>query len=200
MGARPEESIVLLTGFGPFGGHEVNASWKAVQELERRGMSDNIKLHTVEVPVEYKFVTEELPRIEKQLKPKLIVHVGVSGVTEVVQIETCAHKIGYDREDISGCTPCEEEQCKQECLKTSLDVSKMIKFCEKHKCCCKIEPSSNAGRYLCEFIYYTSLCCKIAPSLFVHVPCLNEPYPKEELAKALELVILAALSQMDKEM
>ena len=33
-------SVVLVTGFGPFQNHTVNASWAAVQELEKMGVQD----------------------------------------------------------------------------------------------------------------------------------------------------------------
>ena len=56
---------------------------------------------------------------------------------------------------------------------------------------------SLSPRYLCEFIYHTSLKADIAPALFVHVPCLDLPYTKEELADALKHIILAALRQIE---
>ena len=33
-------SVVLVTGFGPFHHHTVNASWAAVQELQKIGVRD----------------------------------------------------------------------------------------------------------------------------------------------------------------
>ena len=40
---------VLVTGFGPFAHHSVNASWAAVQELEAVGISQPARLVTKEV-------------------------------------------------------------------------------------------------------------------------------------------------------
>ena len=40
---------VLVTGFGPFRHHPVNASWAAVQELEAIGISQPTQLVTKEV-------------------------------------------------------------------------------------------------------------------------------------------------------
>jgi hypothetical protein len=50
-----------------------------------------------------------------------------------------------------------------------------------------------AGHYLCDFVFYKSLHCSQGKSLFIHVPPLDKPYTKEELASTmihiLELVI-----------
>ena len=49
----------------------VNASWVAVQELEKIGLGDNVNLITVEVPVEYDTVTTSVPSLWQQYKPKV---------------------------------------------------------------------------------------------------------------------------------
>jgi len=181
-------------GFGPFEGHPVNASWEAVKELSKRDFPDGVNLHTKDIPVEYLYVEEEIPNLEKELNPDLIIHVGVSGVTECLQIEERAHSYGYVRGDIKGNLP--NKALDQECLTTSLDIADLRMFCDKCCCSCRIERSEDAGRYLCEFIYYTSLRAGLAPTLFVHVPCLDQPYAKEELADALKYIILAARRQI----
>ena len=58
MGAHPkEQDRVVVTGFGPFGIHKVNASWVAVQELKNLGLEDPfVDLITEEIQVDYDFV------------------------------------------------------------------------------------------------------------------------------------------------
>ena len=58
MGAHPkEQDRVVVTGFGPFGIHKVNASWVAVQELKNLGLEDPfVDLVTEEIQVDYDFV------------------------------------------------------------------------------------------------------------------------------------------------
>eukprot|EP00794_Sanderia_malayensis_P009670 gene9670-10656_t len=189
------KNVVLLTGFGAFSGHDVNASWVAVEELAKTGVSDHVELHAMKVPVDYKYVTEKLPAIELELNPDLIIHVGVSGVTSVVQVEEFAHNKGYHKTDIHGYCPPESEE-EQERLTTTIDTRELRNYCENHDCFCTIESSQDAGRYLCEFIYYKSLRCEVAPALFVHVPCLNAPYCKEKLASTLKYIILGTLKQI----
>ena len=52
-----------------------------------------------------------------------------------------------------------------------------------------------SSRYLCDFIYYTSLSINSTCTAFVHVPPLNKPYSAVELACGLRHAILAMLEQ-----
>ena len=58
MGAHPkEQDRVVVTGFGPFGVHKVNASWVAVQELKKKGLDDPfVDLVVEEIKVDYHYV------------------------------------------------------------------------------------------------------------------------------------------------
>lgn len=71
-----ENKKILVTGFGPFGKHAVNASWEAVKELEK--MSDDlnqrygIQLITENVPVAYDHVSKRIPELWEHHKPMVI--------------------------------------------------------------------------------------------------------------------------------
>uniref|UniRef100_A0A2K6A2I0 Pyroglutamyl-peptidase I n=1 Tax=Mandrillus leucophaeus TaxID=9568 RepID=A0A2K6A2I0_MANLE len=57
--------------FGPFGEHTVNASWIAVQELEKLGLGDSVDLHVYEIPVEYKTVQRLIPALWEKHSPQI---------------------------------------------------------------------------------------------------------------------------------
>ncbi|XP_028407110.1 pyroglutamyl-peptidase 1-like [Dendronephthya gigantea] len=196
---------VLVTGFGPFGEHKINASWEAVKELESIGFGNNINLTTQEIPVEYETVSALIPALWQKYKPRVCVHVGVSGFTDVVQLETCAHNLDYCREDISYKCP-SRNSCVlggSECLQTDLNVEKICQEVDSKLCPCKLETSCDAGRYLCEFIYYSSLHQSLKPEhtgssvVFIHVPVLDQPYTKTQLGQTLKFVILQILKQLN---
>ena len=63
--------VCSFIGFGPFGNHNVNASWEAVQELEKLVTSDEFVLVTREIPVEYDTVKTLVPSLWKQFQPKV---------------------------------------------------------------------------------------------------------------------------------
>lgn len=64
---------ILVTGFGPFDIHVVNASWEAVKELSKLWTSAeefaDIKLITEEIPVSYNYVSTQVPLLWKKHNP-----------------------------------------------------------------------------------------------------------------------------------
>lgn len=64
------EDIVIITGFGPFGEHKVNASWEAVRLLQKFKI-DGAKIVVEEIPVTYSYVEERIPLLWENYKPKV---------------------------------------------------------------------------------------------------------------------------------
>ncbi|XP_014115780.1 PREDICTED: pyroglutamyl-peptidase 1 isoform X2 [Pseudopodoces humilis] len=120
---KPRRAVVV-TGFGPFGEHAVNASWIAVQELEKLGLRDDVDLHVYEVPVEYQTVQRLIPALWKKHSPQLVVHVGVSGMATTVTLEKCGHNVGY--KGLDNCRFCPGSQCcvegGPECIDSIIDM------------------------------------------------------------------------------
>lgn len=64
------ENVILVTGFGPFGEHKVNASWEAVKLLRDREIN-GAKIVVEEIPVVYTYVEEQVPLLWKRYNPKV---------------------------------------------------------------------------------------------------------------------------------
>lgn len=190
---------VIVTGFGPFGDHNVNASWEAVKELKKLGVAHNVQLITEEIPVEYQTVKHLIPHMWKQHNPDLVVHVGVSGVAEELTIETIAHNEGYKRHDITENTAPSQCYLKNgcDCLSTGFDVEKLCKEINESSCLAMAVQSNDAGRYLCEYTFYASLSEKTSCVSFIHVPPLGSPYSAPELGDGLRCAILGMLKQLE---
>lgn len=77
MGSNEEfpayEETVIVTGFGPFGVHKINASMETVKLLRSLDIERElgIQLVTKEIPVEYDYVKNEIPILWKLYKPKV---------------------------------------------------------------------------------------------------------------------------------
>ncbi|XP_020796561.1 pyroglutamyl-peptidase 1 [Boleophthalmus pectinirostris] len=192
---------VIVTGFEPFGEHAVNASWVAVQELDRIGLGEDIDLFVCEVPVEYQAVQTLLPSMWEEHQPLLVVHVGVSGLAKAVTLEQCGHNKGYRRLD-NCCFSPESECCIEdgpECISSVLDMEAVCKRVSEAGGRAKVTVSKDAGRYLCDYTYYTSLFVGNGRSAFIHVPPLGKPYSSEELGRALQTIITEMLTQLEGE-
>jgi hypothetical protein len=70
--ANPKD-VVLVTGFGPFGEHKTNASWESVKLLSATDIEKElgIQLVTMEIPVEYNFVQQNIPALWDAYKPQV---------------------------------------------------------------------------------------------------------------------------------
>ncbi|XP_036940044.1 pyroglutamyl-peptidase 1-like [Acanthopagrus latus] len=190
---------VLVTGFEPFGEHAVNSSWVAVQELERMGLGEDVDLHVCEVPVEYQAVQSLLPSLWKEHQPQLVVHVGVSGLATTVTLEQCGHNKGYKRLD--NCRFCPASHCCMEngpdCIQSVLDMEKVCKRVNDSALGVTLSVSEDAGRYLCDYTYYTSLHLGQGRAAFIHVPPLGKPYSSQDLGRALQAAVQEMLKLLE---
>ena len=184
---------ILLTGYGPFAGHEVNSSWVVVQELQSMGVvhqGRSIPLVIKEIPVIYDAVHEEVPKLWSEHNPRLCVHTGVSDYTEL-KIEQYARNSAFNFFDVTGKCP-KNYQCESgapEKLETSMDVKLIADSANKRQNEVTVAVSQDAGKYLCEFIYYKSLHIGNKPTLFVHLPTIGLPYSSTQMATGLKHII-----------
>nr|KAG5697761.1 hypothetical protein BaRGS_026718 [Batillaria attramentaria] len=172
-----------LLGFGPFGNHKINASSEAVKHLKKEGLqNDKVQLVTLELPVEYEAVKKKIPHLWREYNP----------------VNSKLTHDGYDKPDVQGKCPdthCCVEEKDQCCLLVSginmNQVCKRVNDAGTVKACV----SDDAGRYLCDFAYFTSLNMDHCKSAFIHVPPLDAPYSAAQLASGLRVAINAMLEQ-----
>ena len=187
---------ILVTGFGPFGQYTVNPSWEAVKALPPV-VNETTEVVTRHVAVAYDVVRKAIPEWLEELRPDCVINVGV-GEQGCLKLETVAHNSGYVKPDINGNLPpngCVVDGNSSDTINTDLEVDRLLALIKpKWKC----SRSTDAGRFLCEFIYYTSLHQSTQTvtttgghpqCLFVHLPPVGAPYSQEELNNALKLII-----------
>ncbi|XP_015435399.1 PREDICTED: pyroglutamyl-peptidase 1, partial [Dufourea novaeangliae] len=183
----------LITGFGPFTGHVINASWEAVKELSKLSVDSEelkgVKVITKEIPVSYDDVSSYVPKLLKKYNPMVILHVGVSSKAECLTIECCAHNNGYIKPDIHNKCP-DEYAVIPQILNTTINVSEVCDVVNEssRETDCNACISYNAGKYLCEYIFYKSLQIRPMKTLFVHVPDFNK-YSSIQTAKGLYCIL-----------
>ncbi|XP_017889153.1 pyroglutamyl-peptidase 1 [Ceratina calcarata] len=188
-----KKHVVLVTGFGPFDNHIVNASWEAVRELNKlcANSKELIDVHVIAkaIPVSYEDVNACIPKLWEEHKPMVVLHVGVSSNAKCLTIECLAHSTGYVRSDIYGKCP-KESTVEPEIFETKIDVKKICNMINDNseQITCNACISRNAGKYLCEYIFFKSLQISPKRTLFVHVPDFHH-YSSLQTAKGLYYIL-----------
>ncbi|CAM4740938.1 unnamed protein product [Rotaria magnacalcarata] len=173
--------VVLITGFGPFRSILNNPSWQVAKALKNyREWNCPIHIILEEVDVTYDHVSTKVPEYWLKYNPTLVIHIGVAA-------------------DNNGTLP---EDCR--CVKT--DAPEMLTtLLPIDVVCAKVERRTNlpvkvsgdAGRFLCEFIYYQSLFIDPKRTVFIHIPELDETFTIENLAETIQLIIYELLRCVD---
>ncbi|KAH8814913.1 putative pyroglutamyl peptidase type I [Xylogone sp. PMI_703] len=203
-----DEFTILVTGFAPFTSrYPVNPSWEIARALppflppsssgalssksSDPNPSVRILVHPEPVKVAYKNVRELVPNLwERAAGPKLdlVLHIGMASGRTYYSAERRAHRDGYAMRDVDGELLGDEDKVGEEFywhglpheLKTTLDVDEVWRTWKKSLPDCDIRISEDPGRYLCDFIYYSSLAHlyrkgEDARVLFLHVPVDSDP-------------------------
>lgn len=168
---------VVVTYFEPFGGRTTNASKEVVS------LFDGYQIK--ELPVSWSKISSCLDEILID-EPDYLFLIGEAGSYKEITMERTAHNISFGK-DNEGVNKDNEEIISgdKESKTTLFDLSKL-----------PYKVSDNAGKYLCNYVYYLALSktkhCKV---LFVHLPYIEESGPnsldnlKKDLLNIVETLI-----------
>ncbi|XP_067411717.1 pyroglutamyl-peptidase 1-like protein isoform X2 [Emydura macquarii macquarii] len=164
--------------------------------MSKLGLGENVDLHIMQLPVAYQKAKELVCKIWTTLQPLLTVHIGLASSSKAIIIfEQCGKNKGYKEMDVCGFCP--EGGC---CL---LDGPERIESTINMKTLWKnisvegidVVFSRDAGRYICDYTYYTSLYYGNRRAAFIHVPPLSKLITADFLGRALQIIILEMLKQ-----
>ena len=105
----------------------------------------------------------------------------------------------YCHTDNTGLVP-ETGQCiKNDAPRMLRTIIPLVDICARvqHRSKLPIIVSDDAGRYLCEYIYYQSLYIDSKRTIFIHIPELDKNFTVENLAETIQLIIYEALRCVD---
>lgn len=81
---------ILLTGFEPFGGEQVNHAWQAVQPLDGWQPDHEVTVHTRQLPCVFNDCIQQLQQLITELKPVLVIAVGQASGRNRISLEKVA--------------------------------------------------------------------------------------------------------------
>ena len=193
---QPAKPVLLLTGFEPFGGAKVNASWETVKTFQSQELH-GYRVETLLLPVVYDEMDKPLQEALAKHKPALVISFGVG--TKVIQVETIARNSYHPLKplDNKAKPPPRNEIIPGGSveIKTALPADAIVAALKTAPIGAKT--STDAGGYLCNECFYRLMSSKAGPSVrgFIHVPELGWKDPAggvfdlEKLKRAVEVIV-----------
>ena len=173
---------ILVTGFEPFNGREINPSEEVVKELKA---PEGVELQKEILPVEFRKAAAILKQRIKEFKPDYILSVGQAGNRPEIGVERVALNLDCVRSsdgssllpDNGGDQPVDVkiEEDGENAYFATLPVWEIVEAIQKEDV--KAAVSYTAGTYVCNHIMYTALYEVSRMGLntkagFIHVPFL----------------------------
>lgn len=192
---------VLLTGFAPFDGAALNESWEAVRAAAPLLGERGIAAEALELPVEFGAASALLTKAVRELRPRLVIAVGLAAGRSAITPERVAINVRDARiPDNAGAQPIDEPVVEGGPVGrfSHLPVKAMVAALAADGIPAAV--SQTAGTYVCNDVFYALLhLLETEPELagirggFVHVPSagvLDSP----AAARAVALMVEVALA------
>ena len=187
---------LLITGFEPFGGENINPSWEAVSRLPS-GIGE-YELHKLLVPVVFGEAAKVIINEAEKIKPDVILCIGQAGGRDSITPELVAINLRHAKiPDNAGNQPEDEPIIVggENALFSTLPVRKIAEALNATGISSKL--SYSAGAYVCNDLLYTLLdCYKNSETgvAFIHVPYCTEQGKEpsmtmENIVKGLSVLI-----------
>jgi pyroglutamyl-peptidase len=172
------DSWILLTGFGPFPGVEKNPT-AAVCEALRGTTIGGLSIRSTIFEVCFESIGEQLAQAWGETPPERVVLLGVAVDREIIGIESRAvNRCQSQRADATGFVPEDNRVLSSahplDCeLHSSVDTAALVQ--RLNRAGFPAECSSDAGRYLCNGVYFHALklaakAARPTDCVFVHLP------------------------------
>jgi pyroglutamyl-peptidase len=174
---------ILVTGFTPFLTNKVNPSELLSQSLSQSGFSAEV------LDVSYEDAKKRLNE-EFLSAYDFVLSFGLASSRKSISLERCAYnqvsqKVKDNKNEIFH--SCQVIEKGNDVLFTNLELEKIKENLDKAGINSSL--STDPGRYLCNFVYYTSLFRKRGNALFVHLPNISSDFPFLKMEEAGRLIL-----------
>jgi len=181
---------VLVTGFEPFGGADVNASQQLVEALAAEPPPE-VELATAVLPVIWERAGEELLRLLESEQPELVVCFGQADGRAHLELERFALNLDDGTDEADEQRRAEIDPDGPVAYRSSLRVDAAVDALRAEGI--PAAASRDAGGFLCNHVFYVLMrALAERPGTrggFVHVPLL----PEQALEKAVPTMPLETL-------
>jgi pyroglutamyl-peptidase len=197
-------SRVLVTGFEPFGGADVNPSQRLVEALAA-DPPDGLELTAAVLPVAWARAGAELLRALETTRPELVICFGQADGRADVEVERFALNLDDGRDDEGESRRAEIAVDGPVAYRSSLPVDAIVEALRADGI--PAAASRDAGGYLCNHVFYVLMHALEerggTRGGFVHMPLLPEQaldrstptMPLASLVQAARIILATAMNQ-----
>lgn len=187
---------LLIAGFEPFGGEQINPSWEAVSSLSEE--INGYTLTKLRLPVVFGEAARIVLDSAKEISPDVIICVGQACGRSAITPELVGINLRHAAiPDNKGKMPCDERIIENEndAYFSTLPVRKIAEAINASGVPSQV--SYSAGAYVCNDVLYTLLAQYNGSDIkigFIHVPYSSEQgkspsMPMEDIVKGLTVAI-----------
>lgn len=185
---------LLLTGFEPFGGSDVNSSWEVAVRVGQQP-PEGVNIEVRQLPVSFVRAGEAVRKILNEARPDVLVMLGQRGTGQSIDIERIAvNMMDSVKPDNDGDCPQEQQIAAdgEAAYFSNLPV-KVLRDAVLQKGI-PARVSNSAGLYVCNIAYYIALKeiyekKLLTRAVFVHLPKINHKFPVELLTESVKTII-----------
>ncbi|MFT0181007.1 pyroglutamyl-peptidase I [Pseudomonas benzopyrenica] len=187
--------ILLLTGFAPFGGEDLNPSWEAVRRLDGERLGD-LTVVAAQLPTEFGAALRVLDELLDRHRPTLVVAVGQAGGRAELSLERIAINVDDARiPDNAGRQPIDEPVVAggPAAYFSTLPIKAMVHALRAAGFPAAV--SQTAGTFVCNHVFYGlqhRLQGTGVRGGFIHIPYLPAQAANQPGAPSMALETLVA--------
>lgn len=194
---------ILITGFEPFGGSEINSSWEVAFRLAQQDIN-SADIRVEQLPVSFSRAGEIIRNLIKVHNADVLIMLGQRGGGKSIDLERISiNMMDASKPDNDGFCP--EEQTiilnGDTAYFSNLPVRTLRDTLLQKNLPASV--SNSAGLYVCNCVYYNAL-SEIydnnlsTRALFVHLPKIDEHFPVEMLVKSIYAIIEEIINKNGK--
>ena len=195
MNSETRPLRVLVTGFPPFPGRDVNPTQALLAELKSQSLPQGVDLMAELLPCEYCGVETALDRCLASFQPDVILSFGVGRHRDVLRLESRGVNLdhasipdnaGERREGI----PIREHGASE--LRSRIPIDSLALYLSKSGV--RVETSEDAGAYVCNHLIYhaETRAQELANPfhfVFTHLPAIEQGFDIHQALRGVELMI-----------
>ena len=185
---------ILITGFEPFGGSDINSSWEVAFRLAHQDIN-SADIRVEQLPVSFSRAGEIIRNLIKVHKADVLIMLGQRGGGKSIDIERISvNMMDASKPDNDGCCPQEQMICPKgnAAYFSNLPVKILRDALLQKNIPAKV--SNSAGLYVCNSTYYHALNEIFEQRLktkavFVHLPKISNEFSLDFLTESVETII-----------